>query len=180
MKPKERIPIFLNLLNWEKLSKRWDLPKNLESFLKGHLKQDNLLEYWQDNPDQRFGQMLINQGILQDNLRIWIDEEIDILKDQGINPRDFLLWGSTYDKDKNLLDEVKYRLIKDLETNHIENILKDFERSKAKLSPLFQETFEKELEMRKGKPKIVKVDPYEETITITSYKEIDQQEPIIE
>lgn len=32
-------------------------------------------EYWKKHPDQRFGQMIINAGILEDNNRVWNNED---------------------------------------------------------------------------------------------------------
>jgi len=32
-------------------------------------------DYWNKNPDQRFGQLLINLGICADDLRLWKNED---------------------------------------------------------------------------------------------------------
>ena len=32
-------------------------------------------KYWKKHPDQRFGQMMINGGILEDNMRVWSNED---------------------------------------------------------------------------------------------------------
>jgi hypothetical protein len=36
--------------------------------------------YWQGSPDQRWGQMLINMGLIPDDLRTWNMEDDDLLK----------------------------------------------------------------------------------------------------
>lgn len=147
MRPKERIKIFFRLIDWKFLSNRWEI-ENLSSKMLNNKPYINISEQWLKYPDMRFGQLLINLGLIEDNLKIWLDEEVNILKDQGVNLREFLLWGSIYDKDKNLLDNITYRLIKDLDTNHIKNILKDFKESDKKLNPLFEKTFKEELKLR--------------------------------
>jgi hypothetical protein len=141
MRPKERIPIFLKLVDREKLAIRW----NMDSYI-GELPGEK--DAWEKVPDQRYGQFLINSGLLPDNFDIWMDEETDILLDQGIEAREFLLWGSRYDKNMNPLKEIKYSLIKNMDTEHIENILK----GNWTKHPLFLETFRKELAIRKINP----------------------------
>lgn len=150
MRLKERIPIFFELVNWDKLSKRWGLKGNISNHVLNHAPYINVSKYWLKNPDQRIGQVLINLNLIPDNFQIWYDEESDILKDQGIEPREFLVWGCNYDKDMNLLPEIKYRLIKDLDTDYIINILSMFDapQNTHKLNSLYKETFVKELKIR--------------------------------
>jgi len=52
MRPKERIPKLLELIK----------------------------KKWEKNPDQRFGQLLINLGISPDNLWFWNLQDDDIIK----------------------------------------------------------------------------------------------------
>ncbi len=145
MRPKERIPIFLKLVNWSELQNRWGISYNHTFFIK------TVEKYWLDNYDQRIGQVLINLDLIPDSFNIWSDEESDILKDQGIEPREFLFWGNIYDKDMNRLEKTRQILIKDLNTDHIKAILKMFE-DRDNLNPLYKETFLKELELRKRLP----------------------------
>ena len=118
MRPIERIDNFLRSVDFSKLSGRW----GLELLITGINRRTRT--YWKQNPDQRFGQVLINLGIVSDTLLIWLDEESDILLDQGIAPEYCLYWTSIYDKDGNLLDEPVSKLLKDLDTDHIVNIYK--------------------------------------------------------
>jgi hypothetical protein len=85
MRPIERIPIFLEKVNWDKLQDRWEV--EISQSLRGIILTDRVKNHWLKYPDQRFGQMLINLNLLPDYMRVWIDEEIDILLDQGINAR---------------------------------------------------------------------------------------------
>jgi len=103
-----------------------------------------------ENYDQRFGQMLINLGLIEDALPIWVDEDLKILLDQGCPPRDVVLWGSIYDKNGNQLPSIKYRLVRDMETSHINAILKDIKDKKYALPKAYIEIFENEIEYRKS------------------------------
>jgi hypothetical protein len=126
MRVLERIDNFLFKVDWEKLNDRWKLRKlipDLKSVLTTQI-NPTLVEYWKENYDMRFGQVLINLNIVPDNMKIWGDEDDNILLDQGLPLEEVFYWGSNYDKDMNLLPKTIYRLIKDLNTDHIENIYK--------------------------------------------------------
>lgn len=118
MRPKERIKPFFDLVDWKQLQKRWNV--------KFPIKLDVLIDigkYWNLYPDQRIGQVMINLGYIPDRMDIWLDEEWEVLRDQGIAPEEFLTWTSHYDKEGNKLKEPITRLIKDLDIEHINNIL---------------------------------------------------------
>lgn len=104
--------------------------------------------YWQDHPDQRFTQVLINLGILPNIPGIWYyTEEEEILDFLGIPARDYLLWGQYFDKDGKKLDKPVRKPIKDLDTEHIENILfGEWTTNKE-----YIKCFEDELKLRGGK-----------------------------
>jgi len=142
MRPKERIPIFLEKVDWGKLKDRWNLKEPLKYMCR------KARTYWYDNPDQRIGQVLINLNLIPDSVDIWMDEDYKILIDQGIPPREILFWGRNYDKDMNLLPKTEFLLIKDMETDHIKAILD----GNWCHSSLYKEVFEKELELRKLLP----------------------------
>ena len=140
MRPHERIEHFLENVDWSKLQTRWGLdPDGL------NLDTKIVEDYWKENPDQRFGQVLINLGFIEDKLNIWIDEEYDILIAQGLETRDVIFWTSYYDKDNKLLDKPISRLIKDLDTEHIQTLL-----GIVKTTNMFEILFN-ELKFRHGK-----------------------------
>ena len=121
MRPIERINNFLNLVDWGKLANRWNITFDFFD------QPSTLMKigiYWINNPDQRIGQVLINLNLIDSTLGVWIDEESEILLNQGIAPEDCLYWTSIYNKDGNLLDEPVSKLLKDLDTDHILNIYK--------------------------------------------------------
>lgn len=144
MRPIERIDNFLAKVDYSLLSKRWGL--DIEYFDNIYCLYNNkVTEYWKKNPDQRYGQVLINLSLIPDKLNIWIDEEYDILIAQGLEPRDVIFWTSYYDKDNNLLDKPISRLIKDLDTEHVQTLL-----GIVKTTNMFEILFN-ELKFRHGK-----------------------------
>lgn len=93
--------------------------------------------------DLRFTQFLFNNGITDTCSQYYL-EEPEVLEMFGVNPysRDFVFWG-TYGKDGK--GPVKRILIKDLETDHIEAILK----TQKQLNDKMRKLFEDELVLRK-------------------------------
>lgn len=142
MRLKERIPIFLKYVNFDFLEQRWNTDISQE--LRGLILHKTIRNYWLNQPDLRFGQMLINLEYLPDKINLWLDEEKDILDAQGISPRHTMLWGNNYDKDMNILPETIWRPIAEMNTEHIKAIL---DGGWAK-NPKYKEVFEDELKLR--------------------------------
>ena len=140
MRAKERIPIFLDKVNWNKLAKRWKLDISAFDYIRPPNENvaTAIVEYWNENPNQRFGQVLINLGLIPDTMRIWLDEENEILKSQGVPEREFRLWGQNYDKDMNQLPKTIWKPIMELSTDHIKAIL-DGDWTKGHYAELFKE-----------------------------------------
>lgn len=145
MRPIERINNFLDKVDWKLLWERWgisELLKKSKVYINS-LNKEIIVNYWKENPDQRIGQLMVNLGLIPDSVKIWNDEEPDILLAQGIPPEECLYWTSIYDKEDNLLDKPITRLIKDLEPNHIKKILKIFY---PKLSENYRKAFDNVLQ----------------------------------
>ena len=123
MRPVERIDNFLQKVDWKWLLHIYwhDAAKQKEEKILQLL--PFFKQYWKENPDLRIGQLLISLGFIEDNMKVWLSEEDEILAVQGLSPEDYLFWTSIYDKDGNLLEEPVTRLVKDLESNHIKKIL---------------------------------------------------------
>ena len=147
MRLKKRIPVFLRLLDFDKLENRWGIEFDRE--LRDKLKSNSFMELWELVPDQRFGQFLINRMLVRDNSTVWFDEEYSILKDQGLPEREYMFWGRSFDKNMNRLSKTEYILIKDLTTNHVKAIIK-FPGVSAKVKRFFIN----ELKFRKNEPGI--------------------------
>jgi hypothetical protein len=140
MRPTERIDNFLEKVDKELLAIRW-FGNEVDPEEDYYININNeVIKYWKENPDQRIGQVLINLNILPDNFKIWNDEENDILKAQGLPPEEYLFWGSNYDKDMNRIPLI-YRLIKDLDTDHINAIYDHILKAHGKLSEDYKIAF---------------------------------------
>lgn len=142
MRPIERIDNFLSKVDWGLLlRKRWKLNINIDDPLMVSLYKNTWdILYWKENPDQRIGQVLINLGLIPDSVQAWNDEESDILEAQGLAPEEYLFWGSYYDKDMNRIPLV-YRLIKDLDSDHINKIYDHMFNANKRLSTEYMTGF---------------------------------------
>lgn len=130
MRLEKRIPLYYDLIDFNKVIE-YILP-NLEDLEKKELtdnineeeSKDLILNYWLENPDQRFTQVLVNTGLIPNYPGFWYYvEETDILEKQGINPREYIFWGVNYTKDMERLPNTKWTLLKDLKSDHIEAII---------------------------------------------------------
>lgn len=155
MRKPERIDNFIEKVDFHILSLRWNIifPELVYEILDdtSYIGDIDIIQYWKENYDQRFGQVLINLGLIADSLQAWNDEEDDILEAQGLPPEEYLLWTALYDKDKNLLDEPVTKLVKDLNTDHIEAILTHFE---PRLSPAYITAFNNTLNEKRTNAEI--------------------------
>jgi len=99
-------------------------------------------EWKKQGVDLRFCQFLFNNGIRNTGgyLYYWEENSILLLLKPDISPREYLFWG-TYGKDGK--QPFTYKLIKDLDTDHIKNILETQVLNKA-----YMEAFQDELKLR--------------------------------
>lgn len=149
MRPIERIPIFLDLINGrnvEIFNKVWELNGYVDFDMFADLYDAMLIkEFWLENPDLRYSQVLVGLRIIPNVPGFWYyKEENEILEKLGIDPREYLLWGQNYDKDMNLLPKIIYKPIKELSTEHIKAILDGGFAKREK----YIKCFKKELELR--------------------------------
>ena len=151
MRRPERIPIVLANMQWktflEFLVGSEATPEFMEEFIQS---LPEIEESWLENPDLRLGQMLINRGLFESNLG-WDLEEDEYMVESGmLEARDIMFWGVNYNKDMSPKDNTEYKLIKDLETSHIEAILGNNEQGRkwVKDDSPYEGYFENELEYR--------------------------------
>jgi len=129
MRIKERIPVFLEKVDWPSLlTKVWKLDLSSEILndliIEINASKEEIKDYWLMYQDQRISQVLVNLGLIPNMSGLWYYmEEIEILKELGVPPREYLLWGHYIDH-KNP-ESLRYSPIKDLSTEHIKNILKE-------------------------------------------------------
>lgn len=143
MRPIERIDNFLEKVDWIRLKQRWSV-----SFPFELLNKEELSKIWKESPDQRFGQLAINIGMLP-NGAYWSDEEAEILEAQGFPPEDYLFWTSMYDEHEKPLDEPITRLVADLDPKHIIRIKQYAYRMHKDLPKKYLEAFDNVLNKQK-------------------------------
>jgi hypothetical protein len=131
MRAIERIDLFLEFIDgnvtpiiqdiWE-LNFPEDNQDNFVDDIYSHMGE--IRTFWKLNPDLRFSQVLVSLNILPNIPGSWFyTEEEEILERLGIPARDYLLWGQYFNKDGTKMDKPIRRPIKDMDTDHIKNIL---------------------------------------------------------
>ena len=130
MRNSKRIPICLKLLFQNKILYHF-LGTDTSGWAKKLHENWNLIEKeWLKSPDQRFGQLLSNLGLVSKEIEnhIWNIEEDDwLIKNDYCKIEDIKFWGVNYYKNGKQRKSTKYKLLKDLDTDHIKNIIKFFE-----------------------------------------------------
>ncbi len=152
MRIKLRIPIIL-----EKML----ISDRLKKFLKTenqyiiNLIYDNwtdITQEWNRYPDYRFGQLLSNLNLVDKNIEdcIWNIEEDNWLVENGyIKFEEIKFWGINYYKNNKRRKNTKYKLLKDLDLDHIKNIIIFFEEraSLNKLETKYLEYFNNRIKL---------------------------------
>ena len=114
---------------------------------------EEIKETWLKHPDSRFGQLLCNLRLIPDidiENHIWNIEEDDWLIRNGYCKfEDIKFWGVRYYKNGKKRKSTKYKLLKDLDLDHIKNIIKFFENYNAlnQLNKEYLEYFNKRIEL---------------------------------
>jgi len=144
MRRPERIPIVLANIDWEKFLTIVD-EKPSDDTLKGVFENlPKIEDYWTEHPDVRLGQLLVNMELAPDEL--WnLEEDQWMVDTDQIDAKDIMFWGVNYTKDMVQLPETEFRLIRDLNTEHIEAIL---DGGFVSRNPIYEGYFENELERR--------------------------------
>lgn len=152
-RPVERIDYFLDNIDWVNLIRNiWKIEGDLIFQLEGFelekfakelsLCKEDIRKKWKQESDLRISQVLITNNYLPYIPGFWYGlEDWQILLKQGINPRNFLFWGS-FGLNR---DAFKWILIKNMSFSHIKNILKDFQNQNQLLHPEFLKAFKDEL-----------------------------------
>ena len=132
MRNSKRIPICLKLLFQNQILYHF-LGTDTSGWAKKlHENWDLIEKEWLKSPDQRFGQLLSNLGLVSKEIEyyIWnIEKEDDWLIQNGYcDIEDIKFWGINYYKNGKKRKTTKFILLKDLDIDHIQNIIKFFEK----------------------------------------------------
>ena len=114
--------------------------------------QNYIITEWLKSPDLRFGQLLsilhLIDNITEDH--IWnIEETLWLVDNNYCSFEDIHFWGINYFKNNKKRKSVKYKLLRDLDLDHIKNIIKFFEKYNAlnQLNKEYLEYFNKRIEL---------------------------------
>ena len=153
MRNKLRIPICLELLFQNKILHDFlntKVTKKVELLSVLHQNWESIEKTWLLYPDTRFGQLLSNLGLVPKDVEdyIWNIEEDDwLIKNSYCNIEDIKFWGVNYYKNGKQRKTTKFKLLKDLDIDHIRNIIIFFEKynSLDKLNKEYLEYFNKRI-----------------------------------
>lgn len=158
MRRPERIPIILEKLeddtNKEIVLKHLfkDAEYNIAfSVIKWNDMFNIFKQVYTDNPYLRITQVLVNTGIIPNVEGFWYytEDEPLLVETNILQQRDIYFWGRNFNKEGKQLPNTEYVLIKDMETPHIQSILRDNEEGLLKTSKYYLEMFNDELRLRK-------------------------------
>ena len=145
MRQPKRVPICLKLFKKKEVFlKFYNSELSYKVFIENF---KDLSNFWKEYPDLRFGQMLINKNVIFDGCQ-WNIEEVDwLVSNNFIDIEKIEFWGVNYDKNENRLKKTKFKLLKDLDLEHIKNIIKFFKKynSLHKLNKKYLEYFNKRI-----------------------------------
>ncbi len=105
------------------------------------------IDYWKDNPDLRFGQLMVNAGFNEFE-PIYNREEKEILMMCGYSEIESTMWGSNYSEDGSRRDTTLFRFIDELDTTHLFTMLQEAEMKKRFYSIHMLSLFSEELSNR--------------------------------
>ena len=157
MRQKLRIPIVLEIFkqtNNGAFQKFLGLDnfQTLQVIDKIEMQTPKLKDFWERHPDQRFGQLLSNMFVVDKDTenRIWnIEEDRWLINNGYIKFEDITFWGVNYYKNGKKRKSTKYKLLRDLDLDHIKNIIKFLENYNAvgQLNIKYLEYFNKRIEL---------------------------------
>jgi hypothetical protein len=152
MRPVERIDSFLDKVKIRYLLKYiWKIHKGNENVIKKDIDRsiETIREYWKENSDLRFSQVLVNLGFISNTPGDWYYmEEPEILLKFDYNPAEVYYWGTCFDKDMNPLPQTIWRPIKELTTDHLRAIISG---GFVERNPYYKKIMIEEVESRVGK-----------------------------
>lgn len=148
MRCKERIPIVLKHLDIGEFLDDLQIPK-------ATIDMNVLKQYWEQHPDLRLTQALVNLNMIENVPGFWYYTEEDkwLIEHNKLDFGDIAFWGQNFDENNLKLPKTKWILLKDLDIDHIKNILKYFNDHGKKLLPSYVEYFNKRINEEESKTK---------------------------
>jgi hypothetical protein len=148
MRVQKRIGRLLEIVDWNKL---WT---HLRIEPLTPLQFSKFINQWYEFPGSNVLQILANLDFITFQGHLWMTSDVEIFTELGYEPREFVYWGNTMDEGGRIFDRTNWILIRDLDTNHVKNIIKHIQSQipAGVMSTSTRTTirmFENELEFRK-------------------------------
>lgn len=152
MRNKDRIPILCNYFHQGEILQKFLNTDDKNVVFKIFNKFTSVMLEWNSCPDYRFGQLLANMNLVSKEIEdnIWNIEEDDwLIKNNYCNIEDIKFWGVNYYKNGKKRKTTKFKLLKYLDIDHIQNIIKFFEDQNAlhRLNKEYLEYFNKRIKL---------------------------------
>jgi hypothetical protein len=150
MRNPERIPIILKYLDLKQFIidlKVFDDDQMIDTLIDFHTSKEKVKNFWKENPDYRLVQVLIALNFLPNSPGFWYytEEEDYLLEKDLIKFEDIKFWGVNYYKNSRKRPKTKFKLLKDLDIEHIRAILKYFGNRDNQINPKYLQYFKKRL-----------------------------------
>lgn len=129
----KRIPIILDLLHANYLDFLLDIGIGDDNKIQltnvFFVKKEEIQKFWEENPDLRLTQVLVNMDIIPNIPGTWYyTEEVDYVVERGwIKFEDINFWGVNYTADGKRLPSTVYKTLSEIDDQHVLAILKHFE-----------------------------------------------------
>ncbi len=148
MRVKERIPIALKLFETNTKALREFTGSSIYNTSSIVNNWNTIKKYWNENYDQRFGQVLVNLGLLDHFNTCWFKEEDDwLVENKYCKLEDIKFWISILDENNNPLKTPKYTLLKDMDNKHIKAILLWFKDKSSRIDSRYIKYFNEKIEI---------------------------------
>ena len=151
MRNSKRIPVVLDLMLNKEILLHFLNTSSQKLIDDLYNNWEEIEEEWLKYPDCRLGQLLVNLNLIPSKdieNYIWNIEEDDwLIKNGYCNIEDIKFWGVNYYKNGKQRKTTKFKLLKDLDIDHIRNIIIFFEKynSLDKLNKEYLEYFNKRI-----------------------------------
>lgn len=148
MRAAQRIPLFLSRVKIVELLLKLEADaKDIEKLLE-IIQSDEFKDYWMNNQDLRFGQLLYNMGYLVFN-KVYSYEEHEILNEYcGYSLPESHIWASNYNEDGSLRPDPVYRFIDELDDKHLATMVEEANVGRRYYNPAMVDIFCEELHRR--------------------------------
>jgi len=100
---------------------------------------------WTKYPEYRLGQLLYNMDLLTNDSSYHIEEDNWLINNNYFDYEDIKFWGINFDINNNQLPQTEYKLLKDLTTDHIKNIIKFSKDNNSKINDNYLKYFNKRI-----------------------------------